>query len=603
MSLALKVNQFGGLIPALDPRLIPDNQAVVAENCYFYYGRLQGTYKQTSIYTLQDPDAVFVYRIPNNQPDMAHFADSTFLEFDNINTDVLKPALIEDTFQRYYWASSNIQPMYNTLARIQAGQNALILGINPPSVAPGVTPAAGGTIPESRAYVYTWVSAYGEESQPSPPTVANGNSAGTWNLTFTAALATDINGTNRMLAHTNIYRTVTGADGTTSFFFVAQIPIATLTYADSSSDTAITGNIILPSTNWNPPPSNLQGWVSMPNGMVAGWETNNIWFCEPYRPHTWPSVYTLSTDYEIVGMGVSGQMLVICTQVSPYWASGITPSAMTLSMLQAIEPCLTRGGILGAPEGVYYPSPNGLILVQAGLISNISREYMLKDAWLNLAQINTLRCARLGTAYYAWGIAQPSAFSTAFAPEAFAQADYSASTQGLLIDPANPRVSVSQLTTTLSDAKFNTFNDPWTGEVFTISQGQMFWFNVADTDPTSEVYTWRSKKFQSPNRKNIGAMKIYFDEADTLPVINPVPVVYTPDSYTAQAGALNADQWGTVALYADDNVIWAREIRTPGELMRLPSGLKASFYQLEVVARVDISSIQVGETVKDLAKV
>lgn len=597
MSMALKISAFAGMIPKVDDRLLPDTASAEATNTYFYNGKLQGMVQATFLRNLTNPDAVFAYRIPNLTTDMAHAVDSTWLEFDNIFTDVLKPAILEDQYQRYYWASSNVQPMYNTLARIQAGQNALILGIPRPAVAPGVSSSGGSGLAESRAYVYTYVSAYGEEGQPSPPTIYDGKIDDTWHLTLTSPATNDTNGVDRMIATINIYRTVTGIDGTTTYFFVGSVAASATTYTDTLSDTLVSANNELLSTNWSPPPSGLQGWVQMPNGMVAGWVGNQIWFCEPYRPHAWPTIYQVSTDYDIVGMGVSGQTLVVCTKVSPWWGYGTAPSSMVFSKINTVEPCLARGSVMSAPEGVYYASPNGLIIVQSGIVTNISRRYMLKDNWLNMADIDTLQAARLGTGYYAWGTARKGIFEpTAWDSGWVEQQDLGGNREGLLVDPIDENVLVTQLSN--PDPTYNTYNDPWTGEVFIVRDGAIYWLNIADIAPVREVYTWRSKVFQTPNKKNLGALKVFFNVDSTLPALAPNPV---EDQTALQTLANN--QWGIVRCYADEELIWAREIRTSGELMRLPSERKADFYQIEIEARVTVWNVQVAETSRDLAKV
>src|SRR5579883_1938323 len=347
MGIALKINAFAGMIPKLDPRLLPDNASAQATNTYFYNGKLEGMVSPTFIRSLTNPSAVYAYRIPLGPTDMAHIENSLWLEFQDVNVNVLKPALIDDQYQRYYWASDTIQPMYNTLARIQAGQNPLLLGVPRPTNAPGLTTSGGTSIPETRAYVYTWVTQFGEEGQPSPPSIATAFEDSTWNLTFTSPPAAYINGASGLITTTNIYRTVTGVDGTTTYFFVASVPVTTLSYSDSAPDNIVTANNELLSTNWSPPPANLQGWVSMPNGMVAGWDNDaNVWFCEPYRPHAWPSIYTVAVDYPIVGLGVSGQTLVICTEVQPYWGAGVNPSSFTLSKMDSVEPRDRHGSTL-----------------------------------------------------------------------------------------------------------------------------------------------------------------------------------------------------------------------------------------------------------------
>ena len=49
-----------------------------------------------------------------------------------------------------------------------------------------------------------------------------------------APLPADID--HRNLTHTRIYRSVTSVQGVASYFFVTELPIATLTYADTLTD-------------------------------------------------------------------------------------------------------------------------------------------------------------------------------------------------------------------------------------------------------------------------------------------------------------------------------------------------------------------------------
>ena len=69
---------------------------------------------------------------------------STWLEFLDPDTNVIKTQVVDDIYQRYYWASPSEPPQYNTLARIQANKNPFLLGINPPGCAPTVTVSGGG---------------------------------------------------------------------------------------------------------------------------------------------------------------------------------------------------------------------------------------------------------------------------------------------------------------------------------------------------------------------------------------------------------------------------------------------------------------------------
>lgn len=601
--VAVKVDAFGGMLPAVDDRLLPDHAAALSQNAYLYSGKLQGTYAPQLLRTNSSPATARVFRIPNNFTDAQHLTDAVWLEFQNPDTDVIRAPLVGDSFSRYYWASSSGQPQYNTLARIKSNTNPLLLGVPQPAVAPGVTPTGGSSATtEARSYVYTYQTQYGEEGPPSAPTVVTGKIDATWAITLTAPTTTDVDGTNRQINHINIYRTVTSAQGVATYFFVAQVSQSTASYNDTAASATVAGNNQLLSTTWTAPPTDLQGFVAMPNGIVAAWRSNEIWFCEPYRPHAWPAQYAVACDYPIIGLGVVGQTLVACTEGFPHWAYGVSPATMTLGKIQAPEPCLSRGSILSSPEGVYYASPNGLILVANGRAANITRQFLTKDKWLNImGNIATLRAARLGTAYYAWGSQRSGVFEpTAWDPSWVQQQDFSGARSGVLIELADQRVAV----TTLSgvDPVSNVMNDPWTGEVFIVRNGRVYWLNIGDSDPIHEPYVWRSKVFQTTNRRNLAAVRIFFEVPDTVAAQNPNPTVGL--NQTLQSG-----QYGLLRVYAGnttnevDQLVMTRELRSSGELIRLPSGFKADFWQFEINAYVSVYSFQTASSVKEMAKV
>ena len=80
-------------------------------------------------------------------------------------------------------------------------------------------------------------------------------------------------------------------------------PGPTNPYLDSISDDDIIGHLILQSGGWENPPDYLDGLTSLPGGMMVGWTGNTVHFCEPDRPHTWPSLYDQSVHYAIITSG------------------------------------------------------------------------------------------------------------------------------------------------------------------------------------------------------------------------------------------------------------------------------------------------------------
>lgn len=74
----------------------------------------------------------------------------------------------------------------------------------------------------------------------------------------------------------------------------------------------------------------------------------------------------------------------------------------------------------------------------------------------------------------------------------------------------------------------------------------------------------------------------------------------TATTWTGTCFSLPTNSFGRVRVYADGRLVFTRELVTSGEMMRLPSGFKAQFWQIEVEARVKVYSIQVGTSAKEL---
>jgi hypothetical protein len=86
----------------------------------------------------------------------------------------------------------------------------------------------------------------------------------------------------------------------------------------------------------------------------------------------------------------------------------------------------------------------------------------------------------------------------------------------------------------------------------------------------------------------------------TAPYTLVVPL--NPVRNTSENQTLQSDQYGIVRVYADNRLVMTRELRTSGELMRLPAGFKADYWQIEFETRVRINSVQLATSVKELLK-
>ncbi len=593
--VAVRISPFGGMVPAVDDRLLNDANAALSQNTWTYSGTAVGLPVPKLLRANSSSSVSKIYRIPNNYTDSAHLSDAFFMEFTNIDTDVIRSLVFGDSFDRYYWAAPDAPPKYNTSARIRAGNSPFLLGIPAPA-GQTATPSGGASATlVSRAYLTTFVSAYGEEGPGSTPSIIPSMKVdASVNMTFTAAAAGDL-GTDRNLTQRRVYRTITATDGTTTYFLVATLPIATLSYTDTMTDLTLSANAELESLNWVAPPTDLVGWIVMSNGIVAGWRDNEIWFCEPYRPHAWPAAYVVTVEYPVIGLGVVNQSLVVCTNGFPYTITGINPASMTLTKLAGLLPCTSRGSIVSTVDGVYFSTPQGLALAAAGGVIIATKELIRKDKWLELVATSTLRALQLGPAYYAFGSVRRGVFqANAFQVNAFQQDDFSGARNGLLLDPTSQTVAFNLLTS--DDPIVNILTDAWSGEVFMIRGSNTYWLDIGDSQQERTPFIWRSKIFQTDNKDNFQAAKVYFRVPPGAPALNPVQNV-------APVQTLAADQYGLMRAYAGGRLVFTRELRTTGELFRLPSGFKADFWQFEIEARVEILNVQVADSPKALRTV
>ena len=117
---AIKIDRFGGMIPAWDSRLLPPTQADLSVNCYLIGGNLIGWRQPKLLRALKNSAAKYVYRILNEDPNDTSITapNSFFMEFEDADTLVIKSPVVDDSFQRYYWASPSTPPSYNTYDRI-----------------------------------------------------------------------------------------------------------------------------------------------------------------------------------------------------------------------------------------------------------------------------------------------------------------------------------------------------------------------------------------------------------------------------------------------------------------------------------------------------
>ena len=472
----IKLEGFQGLIPRSSNRLLPPMAATEAKNTKLLNGEIRGfrAMREEADFSAGSVTPVRrAFRVVDN----AGVNPDTWLTFDSQNVDIVRSPIINDSYDRYYWAGDGA-PKMNTYARVYAGSDPYLLGVPTPTNALSITPPAGSD--ETRAYVYTFVSPYGEEGPPSPPTLATGN-AGTWALSNMDTTIPD-SSSRPSGFKINVYRTVTGGTSA-NFYYVGQFDLGDSSYNDAEATDDVAQNSLLESTDWIEPPDDLEGFVVMPNGYLVGWAGRRLVFSEPYRPHAWPAAYELSTEFPIVGLVVWGSTLVIGTKSQPYFGQGTTPLAFTMQKLDAVEPCLSRRGMVATTAGAYYPSINGLVLANSSGAQIITQDILTKEEWEDYSPSDVF-AAQLGLQYIA----------------------FNSETTGFIFNPTEPQTKLIELEGFADVAGIET--DRYSGNVLILANDR-----AVEWDPSSSErlsWRWQGKLIQTQKPISFGAFRANF---------------------------------------------------------------------------------------------
>lgn len=365
--------KFSGIRPRLDPRLLPDGNAQTAQNVLTERGGVRPYPGTTEVLALAKVGVKTIYRFGQALDD-----EEQYWFHWTTDVNVVKGPIANDTEERTYWTGDGA-PKYTTAALGTGGVDlpggSRPLGVPAPTAAPAlaeyeIAPSTA-TGEDTRVYVYTFVTDKGEESAPSPPatiTIQTGQGVTLSALETAASNAA-------VLSYKRIYRAQRG-----QYLFVAEIPIATLTYDDTVASDAL--GEVCPSVDWDAPSETMFGLVGGPNGILAAADGYDALFCEPYRPHAWPQKYSRALDYPIVGIGQFGQSWVFLTTGRPAVISGAHPGNMSQGTSQTFyQPCVSKRSIVSLGSDVIWASPDGLCSLGVSGEKVLTAELFTPEDW------------------------------------------------------------------------------------------------------------------------------------------------------------------------------------------------------------------------------
>lgn len=536
--MLIQLDNFRGIVPLAARHLLGSNQAQIADNCLLDTGAVRPIRGLSSV----------------NTPSKAGTKRSIYL-FDSAywfhwleDVDCVRGPVPGDAFHRTYWTGEGVPKMSLSPFAITGSTNypanSYALGLPAPanSTSVSITGTATTTnmlLGETRSYVVTFVTAVGEESVPSTPTVEREWLPGqVAHLTVIPVLSGAYNVSTK-----RIYRRATGSTAG-EWLFVAEIANAVTTY-DDSAITADLSAVTMASSTWDAPPSDLSGLMALPGGSLAGFRGNEWCSSIPYMPHAWPVGQRITTDLPIVSHGSFGSSVLVTTSGRPYILTGLDPATMSVEKAEIGYACVSKRGTVDMGTYVAYPSSEGLIIVGSGVAKNSTLDVFGVDAWkaMNPSSMEAWNYKGRYVCFYNNG-----------------------SLGAFMLDPTNG------ICTTLSGVTATAgHNDPVSGNLYLQVGNNICQF---DGNPASLcTLTWRSKPFRTPVPSRYSVAQVF---ADSYPL--------------------------TINVYAD-GVLKHTQSVTSNAPFRLNTGMcRGLTWTIEIVGTAAVNSVYMAPSMSGLSQ-
>lgn len=370
---------MGGIAPKITPELLPENLAQTASNVILHNGGISSLSDAVTVATpTKSGAAKTIYRFGRNQPESQYWFKFTS------PVSVARGPIAGDTEERTYFSGDGLPKKTSFSLATASGTGYPVASYNlkvpPPTAQPGLSLAAGAgpVVAETRAYVYTNVSAWGEESSPSPAALIDVSVSQVAQLTgFSIVPSGEYNITQRY-----IYRSVTSSSGT-NYYHVGTISSGASSFIDNV-DVASIGEP-LPSLDWDTPPDDLSGLIALPSGAMCGFSGKDICFSVIGAPYAWPQKYRLTCDFNVVAVAAMGQGVIVLTDGLPYMINTGDPESAQMVRLDEEQACISSRSVVQFGGGVVYASPDGLMSVTQSGVTNLTDKLYDRKAWQALS--------------------------------------------------------------------------------------------------------------------------------------------------------------------------------------------------------------------------
>jgi hypothetical protein len=483
-----KRDRFSGIAPGVSPRLLADQFGQVAENVDFESGRFVAITEDSATYTLQTGNRRSIY----------YYRDTNWLEWIEDGVSVVPGPIPGDTLDRLYFTGDDY-PRMGTAATLVSGSNgypvnSYRLGVPAPLNAPAVVVngTADDTLtPNDVSYVYTLVTAFGEEGPPSSPSAViqlDDTQSTTLSLPTSDQPSGNYNFTTGALKR--IYRSNTGSTNT-QFQFAGEVGYTATSFTDTQ-DAATLGEV-LPSATWIGPPDDdsalypdgpLNGLIALAQGTMAGFTGKRFCLSEPFLPHAWPIQYRITTEEDIVAIASTANGVAALTDGQPYFITGTEPSAMTAVRIDLAQACVNVNSVVDMGSYVLYAGPDGLCGLESASGSVVTAGLISVKQWNDDFNPTTIRAFKHEGTYVAFH-----------------------ATGGWVYDPRGDENALTTLSIS-SDVRGG-YTNPKDGELYLIVNNEIVKYRGSATSKTAK---FKSKKFVTPAPVSMGWVSVHANE-------------------------------------------------------------------------------------------
>jgi hypothetical protein len=314
-----------------------------------------------------------------------------------------------------------------------------------------------------------------------------------------------------------------------------------------------------------PPPDNLQGIVSIPEGGLAGFVGSTLWMSEPYNFHAWPCSHLL--DDNIAGLVWSAGSLYVVTDGAPYIVGEADRATRCLRPIKRYSdslPCVSAKSIAATATGCIYAGRAGLVRMIGDAAQVDSHPMAAEDDWSSLLPHTMVGAVWTGRYF---GFTNKAGFIYDFRDGVYHDGDTSN--------------NAGWTTLTLTPTALHRTRDDHLFMAFAQREG-MGGSVIAEFDAGESFmrFRWLSRDNVEAGHMNFAAMKVVLEKF----------------AYPRRAGTdVRVD------LIADDRVVFSRLVNW-SRGFRLPHGMRHTDFQIEVSGKEEVRELHLATSMHELAE-